>query len=221
MDIDWKTYEKASTKELLEVISLNDDPELDGDCTGAFHIIIERFRKDLLKKCEIICFKREFEKGFAVELANDTFKRYWKYPKFDFEKYSEDELDKKFLHYLYQIANNLIIDIYKKNNGIGISIYTGEEEIIREFPEIEEGKVETRKVLKEKIALIDKALMRLGPKHKIIYLTYQQYEEKEHKLPRKLLKELREELKLSQDTIRYYKREANQLVQTILEVYGK
>jgi hypothetical protein len=82
---------------------------------------------------------------------------------------------------------------------------------------------ERKAILKERFELIQKALNRFTPKHKMIYLTYKQYETEVkdgHKLPRKLLKKLREELDLTQNTIRVYKKEAFDEIETHLKIYG-
>jgi len=66
-------------------------------------------------------------------------------------------------------------------------------------------------------------LDRLSPKHRIIYLTYKHYEHitnDGYKLPRKLLKELRTELDLTQNSVRVYKNEAFNDVETYLKTYG-
>ena len=103
--------------------------------------------------------------------------------------------------------------------------FTGDEEIIREFPDIDNmgmGK-ERKAILKERFEHIQKALNRLTPKHKIIFLTYKQYESEikdGYKLPRKLLKELRTELDLTQNSIRVYKKEVFDIVEKYLKTYG-
>src|SRR6185312_2790926 len=89
------------------------------------------------------------------------------------------------------------------------SPYSGEEGIIYELIPLEDlqVKAEQRKEVTARYELIKKALDRLGPKHKIIYLTYQRYQEKGFKLPRHLTEKLRTELELTQATIQFYKKE--------------
>lgn len=82
---------------------------------------------------------------------------------------------------------------------------------------------EKKAFLKARYDLLDAALSRLSPKHKIIYLTYKQYEamtEEGYKLPRQLLKALRDELELTQSTIRVYKNEVFEEVEAYLRIYG-
>lgn len=61
---------------------------------------------------------------------------------------------------------------------------------------------------------------RLSPKHKIVYLTYKTHEKDGYKLPRELLKSLRDDLDLTQNSIRIYKNEAFNTVKTYLDIYG-
>lgn len=79
---------------------------------------------------------------------------------------------------------------------------------------------EKLKVIQEKAELIKKALERLGPKHKIIYLTYQQHAQNGFNLPSHLLEKLRTSLGLTQVTIRTYKKEAFDKIKEYLEIYG-
>jgi hypothetical protein len=117
---------------------------------------------------------------------------------------------------LYRIASRLLVD-YKKSQNEEANPFSGDEEIIRDFPNVENMKMEKNRkaVLKGRFENIQKALDRLTPKHKTIYLTYKQYESQTKdtfKLPRKLLNDLRTELDLTQSTIRVYKKEAIDIV---------
>ena len=82
---------------------------------------------------------------------------------------------------------------------------------------------EKKAVVLDRFEHIKKLLDRLSPKHRIIYLTYKQYEQESKegfKLPRKLLKNLRTELDLTQTTVRIYKNEGFNEVETYLKIYG-
>ncbi|MEQ1798320.1 MAG: hypothetical protein ABL872_10220, partial [Lacibacter sp.] len=72
----------------------------------------------------------------------------------------------------------------------------------------------------ERHDVIEKALARLTPKHKIVYLTYKQYEQDGFKLPRKLLQSLREELGITQSSVQVYKKEAFDKIDEYLNIYG-
>lgn len=69
--------------------------------------------------------------------------------------------------------------------------------------------------------IIQLALERHSWKHQVIYLTYKFHQIKEHKLPRKLLEELRDMLGLGQNTINAYKKEINDTINDYLKIYGK
>jgi hypothetical protein len=126
--------------------------------------------------------------------------------------------------YLYGIAKRQLANYNKIVNG-EVNPFNGDEEIIREFPDVEKmgGDVERKAILKARFEHIEKVLNRLSPKHKIIYLTYKQYEritKEGHKLPRHLLQNLRTELDLTQTSVRIYKNEAFNAVDTYLNTYG-
>lgn len=212
-----------TTENLLEYIQWKDEPDYAEIAKEAFRVFAFRFQLDLQKKLIPICINWGYDKQVASELAYHTFERVWKYPKFDISKAKQKDFDKAVSFYLYGIASRLLAD-YKKNQEIE-NPFTGDEEIIREFPDIDNmgmGK-ERKAILKERFEHIQKALNRLTPKHKIIYLTYKQYESEikdGYKLPRKLLKELRTELDLTQNSIRVYKKEAFDVVEKYLKTYG-
>ena len=212
-----------TTENLLEYIQWKDEPDYAEIAKEAFRIFTFRFQLDLQKKLIPICTNWGYDEQVASELAYHTFERVWKYPKFDISKAKQKDFDKAVSFYLYGIAGRLLAD-YKKNQEIE-NPFKGDEEIIREFPDIDNmgmGK-ERKAILKERFEHIQKALNRLTPKHKIIYLTYKQYESEikdGYKLPRKLLKELRTELDLTQNSIRVYKKEAFDVVEKYLKTYG-
>jgi DNA-directed RNA polymerase specialized sigma24 family protein len=212
-----------TTENLLEYIQWKDEPDYAEIAKDAFRVFTFRFQLDLQKKLIPICTNWGYDEQVASELAYHTFERVWKYPKFDISKAKQKDFDKAVSFYLYGIAGRLLAD-YKKNQEIE-NPFKGDEEIIREFPDIDNmgmGK-ERKAILKERFEHIQKALNRLTPKHKIIYLTYKQYESEikdGYKLPRKLLKELRTELDLTQNSIRVYKKEAFDVVEKYLKTYG-
>jgi DNA-directed RNA polymerase specialized sigma24 family protein len=212
-----------ATENLLEYIQWKDEPDYTEIAEEAFRVFTFRFQLDLQKKLIPICTNWGYDEQVASELAYHTFERVWKYPKFDISKAKQKDFDKAVSFYLYGIAGRLLAD-YKKNQEIE-NPFKGDEEIIREFPDIDNmgmGK-ERKAILKERFEHIQKALNRLTPKHKIIYLTYKHYESEikdGYKLPRKLLKELRTELDLTQNSIRVYKKEAFDVVEKYLKTYG-
>lgn len=216
---------KETTKSLLDYIQWRDDPDYSEIAKEAIRVLTFRFQMDLLKKLIPICKNWGYDKQVATEIAYATFDRIWKYPKFDISKAKEKDYDKAFIFYLFRIAGRLLAD-YKKSQKEDHNPFSGDEEIVRDYPDIDnvEMGIERKAILKERFEHIQKALSRLSPKHKIIYLTYKQYEQDtkdgEYKLPRKLLKNLREELDLTQNSIRVYKKEAFDEVDNFLKIYG-
>jgi DNA-directed RNA polymerase specialized sigma24 family protein len=213
-----------TTENLMEYIRCRDDPDYGEMAREAFRVFTFRFQLDLQKKLIPICKGWGYDKQVASEIAYSTFERVWKYPTFDKRKAKQKDYDKAISFYLYGIAGNLLADYKRNQRGEG-SPFTGDEEIIREFPDIENMEIgkERKAILVERQEYIKKLLDRLSPKHRIIYLTYKHYEhvtKEGFKLPRKLLKNLRTELDLTQTTVRIYKNEAFNEVDTYLKIYG-
>ena len=212
------------TDNLLEFIQCKDDPDYAETAKEAFRVFTFRYQLDLHTKLIPICTNWGYDKQVAKEIAYETFARIWKYPNFEFSKAKQKDYQTAIIFYLYGIAKRLLAD-FKKNQDEEPNPFKGDEEIIRDFPNIEKmnGSLERKAILKERLEHIQKALNRLTPKHKIIYLTYKQYESETKdgfKLPRKLLKEMRTELNLTQNSIRVYKDEANKEVENYLKTYG-
>ena len=221
----WKEYEHESTQDLIEYIKWGHDPqhtELAGD---AFRTFCFRFSEDVQKKCRIICRKRRYDNTVADEIAQKTFERFYKYPRYDSQKCKSGDVDTCVKLYLYRFAANALSD-YETMLKDGPNPFSGEEEIVEEFPDIENMDLppETKAKLEIQQGIIEKALERLGPKHKIIYLTYKQYESDTkdgYYLPRNLLKRLREKLNISQASIQVYKKEAFDKIAEYMNLYGK
>lgn len=213
-----------STENLLEYIQWKDDPEYTEIAKEAFRVFTFRYQLELLKKLTPICKNWGYDEQVATELAYETFARIWKYPKFDLSKSKQKDYDKAITFYLFGIAKRLLAD-YKKNETEEPNPFTGDEEIIREMPDIEmfETGKERKAELKKMYELLNEALARLTPKHKIIYLTYKHYESltnEGYNLPRHLTKKLQEELDLTQNSIRVYKKQAIEAVNTHIKIYG-
>jgi hypothetical protein len=175
-----------------------------------------------LKKMIPICRQWNLDKDSAIELGYRVFERFRKYAcSFDKAK-CKKEIDTCVLFFLFRISQNLLSSFKKEITGEGLNPYTGEEEIIRNFPNLDEMNIQTEKLkeLKRRQEIVEKALARLSPKHKIVYLTYKTHEKDNYKLPRKLLLSLREKLDLTQTTIRAYKNEAFEKIDTYLKIYG-
>jgi DNA-directed RNA polymerase specialized sigma24 family protein len=214
-----------SSEDLLEYIKWQKEPEFEVIAKEAFKTFTFRFQMELLKKLIPVCKNWGYDKQMATEIAYQTFDRVWKYPTFNILKENQKTPDRAILLYLLTIAKHLLADYYRMQNKAPYP-FDGSEEIVRDFPHLSSLPiaVEKKAELEHIAELIQQALNRLTPKHRIIYLTYKQYEEQVidgYKLPRNLLKKLREELNLTQSSIRVYKKEAFDMVEEYLKIYGQ
>jgi DNA-directed RNA polymerase specialized sigma24 family protein len=216
---------EKSSEELLEFIKMKDDTSLNKQAEDAFRVFTYRHQLELMKKLIPICKGWGYDEQVASELAYQTFERVWKYPKYDSSKASQISVETKVLFYLFGIAKRLLVE-YKRRNEGEMSPFTGEEQIIYNYPNIDKLDVPIKKKdeLERYYSIIKEALDNLSLKHRIIYLTYKQYEsdtKNGFKLPRNLLTNLRKELNLTQNTIRSYKNEAFKEIKRKLESYEK
>lgn len=199
--VNWRIFEHTPTIELIKLIQMKVNPEHLDAAEAAFDAFCFRFQQQLLKKAEYISKNNGFEKEFAIEIVDRTFRKFWKYPKFNLERMKASTPEKGVELYLSRIAQNCFYDLFKERKGINTSPYDGHEEIIYEIPIPEDN----FPICNEQFMLIKNVLETFSWKHKAIYLTYLQYGIEGNKLPRKLLSELREKLGLSQVTIRFYR----------------
>jgi DNA-directed RNA polymerase specialized sigma24 family protein len=216
---DWKQFENHTTEDLIKFIKRKDQPEYTEASKDAFAAFCFRFRADLIRKCEVICSKWNYDIDAAIELAHRTFRKFWLKPFYDHSmRKSAKTWDEGVKFYLYRIANNELINIYREHNDP--NPYNGEETIIRDFPaDLENFETERKKELEERKEIFEMAFGSLSPKHKIIYLTYLIHAKDGKNLPRHLLKSLRDELGLAQETIRYYNFEAKRTVNNYLKIW--
>jgi len=215
----WQDLQDESPENLIEFIQLKDDPDFADSAEDAFKALMFGYQKELLKKLIPICRGWGYDDQVALEIGHKTFEKIWKYPAFDNSK-----TKLAMLFYLFGISSRLLAD-YKKNEEGEVSPFKGDEEIITSLEAVfsSDEPVERKAVLVERQTLIGKALERLGPKHRVIYLTYKYYEhllEPGQTLSRSLLKKLRDELDLSQSSVRVYKNEAVKIVDDYLKIYG-
>ena len=218
--VKWQYYEESSTIELIELIKMKSNKMQIEVSKAAFNTFVFRFTEELTKKTEIICSHWGYNSEIALEVSKKTFQRFWKYPNFCKEKCKTNDIDKGVLLYLFQIARNVLADLVNELNGI-VSPYDGNEEIIWDFPNRTDVIFTDYQDAQSHFAIVKEALSTLSIKHKIIYLTYSANEYSGYKLPRKLLQELREKLKISQQTVRSYKNEAYNKVKEYLSIYEK
>lgn len=167
----------------------------------AFYRLVDLCKPDLLKFCEIRCKKFGHGPNVAEIIVERTFVSYARSASFKFENSKGKTEYDSFLIYLCKIAKNNLTDYYyeekKKADG---THYDGSECIVKDFPDLPNSASLEAKAK-------HKVLASLSHAHRVIYMTYKSYEHQGVNLPRKLLKELREYLDISQSTIRAYKKE--------------
>lgn len=192
----WQKFESKDTIELINIYQ-NTDHE---DRNNAFYVLVLRFRKDLLKFCEIRCQKFNQKHEVAEDIVDDVFKSYAKKPGFKESEAKGKNIYDSFLLYLCGFAKNALTNYYRlqkrKQDG---KWSDGSEKIITDLPEPVDSSPEEK--------VIYDFLNNLPYKHRVIYLTYSAYEKDGCYLPKKLLKELRDHVQLDQKSIRVYKKE--------------
>ncbi|HYC84904.1 MAG TPA: hypothetical protein VEB86_06765 [Chryseosolibacter sp.] len=219
----WEAYQNDTTNDLIEYMRWQDDADLEvkNSANDAFRAFCFRFQKDVVSKCRVLARSYKYLPDVGDMIAEEVFARFWKYGCKKFEVKEGKDIDKAVKYYLYRIADRKMIDYDAQQNGMG-SPYTGDEEVVYEFPEFDTAAmtVAGRTELQKRQESIEKALARLTPKHKIIYLTYLTYQKEGHNLPRPLLEKLRDALDLTQNSVGVYKKEAFDAVNQFLELYG-
>lgn len=215
--INWNVYEHTPVIELIELIKMRSNTAHLDKAHAAFHVFCFRYQKDIIKQAEYICRNNGCDKEFAIEIVEKTFQKFWKYPSFKLDKMKASTPDKGVIIYLSRIAQHSFYDLINEKNGINVSPYNGEEEIIYEIP----LPVNIVNVNNENYLILKKVLDTLSWKHKVVYLTYLKYEVNNHKLPRKLLLELREKLNITQDTMRSYRHEVINKIKEYKELWNQ
>jgi len=221
----WQDFAGDTTEDLIEYIRWREKPEDKTTSDDAFIAFCFRFRDDVQTKCRIICRNRGYDNTIGDEIADATFDRFLKYPQYKTAKCKSGDTDKCVRLYLYGFAARILSD-YVKAEKRGPNPFMGDEEIVTEYLDVEalEIDAERKAVIEKRYSIIKGALDRLTPKHKIIYLTYKQYEQQLKEgfnFPRSFLKKLQDELELTQSSIRVYKKEAFDKVEEYLNIYGK
>ena len=221
--MNWEELKNETTNDLIDFIKYKEQADYRELAEAAFVAFTFRYNKEIVDKCRKIGKKWDYDNTTADVIAQRSFEKFWKYPfGFDTNKCGEVGIDNCVIIYFLRIIRRCFFDYYKELSGEGTSPYDGTEEVIVEFPTLDHLEIPAEKAndLQKIHDLIENALTRLSPKHKIIYLTYKAYEKEGYKLPRELLKKLREELELTQNSIRVYKNEAFQTVDQYIKLYG-
>ena len=141
--MSWQDFEHETTDDLVEYIRWRKNPG-DVEVAGnAFKAFCFRFQKDITHKCRVIATNWGYDNHVGDIIAERTFSRYWKYGKFDKTKSNVADTDTAVKLYLYKIANESCR--ITKELTADLSPYTGDEEIVTEFPNIDMSKVSVEK----------------------------------------------------------------------------
>lgn len=216
--MNWQEFEPYSLEELIEILQLQEDEEGKAWADAAFVNIVLRFRKDVLEKCTVMCLKNHLSETDAEVITTRVFKKIYRHPTFTRSKCRQKKIEDCFRFYLYKIARNEFADYVLPDE----QPYDGSERVRTSVvDETVDHTPEKLNHLQEAERKLDELFSVLTPSHKIIYLTYMYYEKEGKYLPARLRKELREHLHLSQSTIRVYKMQAIELVNSNRKNNGK
>jgi|GEM_PF-2932760 len=206
---------ESDTGQLIQTVqkkSLDDNTRY-----SALSILILRFRGSILKTCEFICKNHGHGHVTAEWLANEVFERFYeKGSKFNINRKSKVPIDDLFELYLNKIARNALVDLHRNKERKENNPYDGTEIIQRELPKMSEEQFVNSKI---EVRLLYKVVNSFSQSHRTIYLTYKTYKKEGFTLPRKLLKNLREELNLTQNTVNRYLKEVTDAVDAAIENY--
>lgn len=181
----------------------------------AFEIICNRFRNDLLKKCEIRCFHFGQGPTVATIVVEAAFVSYARKGNFSFDPHKKSSPDNQFKQYMYAIMKNELTNYHRqeKKKALGKE-YTGEETLMTDLPKWSKGKFTPKEILHFE------AIESLSPRHRTVYLTHKAHEDKTKKLPEQLRIKLREYLGgVEQTTVRGIKLEAIREIETYMKAY--
>jgi len=212
-------FENMNGVDLLGYISFKN--EFPDEAKMAFIIFCYRYQQDLLKKSEIFCSKFGHNEVKALLAVECTFEKVWKNAgTFDMKKAKTKNVDNAILLWMYPILYTQII-LFRNRDTCAQPSEEEDLSIIYDIDGMIQYRIgedlENKKELRAALEKINSAFLGLSEKHKIIYLTYKTYEEKGKNLPRSVSKKLKEQLDLTQNSIRVYKMEAYQHVFNYLE----
>lgn len=222
MDSEKIALADETTEDLISYIQWREQPEYAGMAKEAFIAFCHRFRDRVQHTCRVIAENQGYDHNTADKIAETVFERFYKYPHYNHQKCRSGDIDKCVELYLYKFAARALSDHIHSLH----SPFSGEEIIVTDYPDIEnmDAPPERRAQIQKEFEIIKKALDRLSEKHKIIYLTYKQYEFElkggKHYLPHAFLERLRRFLGISQASVRKYKQEANDKIEEYLNIYG-
>lgn len=213
-------FENMVGSELLEYISFKD--EFPNEAELAFYVFCDRYQRDILQKSEIQCSHFRYNEAIAFLAAKCTFDKVWnKAHTFNMEKANTKDIDKAILFWMYKILYTQIL-LFKNRDTCAqpteeedLSLIDNLDALVNVYaPE----NLEKQKELKENLSFLERVLQGLSQKHSIIYFTYLAYKpEKDKNIPRSVSNKLKEQLDLTQASIRVYRKEAVDLVNNYID----
>ncbi len=211
------SQEKLSTEELIETVL---DKQLDDErrYVALSHLILE-YREELLKICEFICKSHGHDFTTAEDLTNEVFEKFFeKAEKFDVKRDSKLTVEELFMLYLNKMARNALVDRHRAWKRKEASPYDGTETIQRHLPKMSAEQIEDAPY---QVRILYDVVQSFSKSHQAIFLTYRLYKKEGFTLPRKLLKSLREECCLKQNTVNRYLKEVNDAIDIAEKSYEK
>ena len=208
-------FENMVGSELLEYISFKD--EFPNEAELAFCVFCDRYQRDILQKSEIQCSKFEYNEAIAFLAAKCTFDKVWnKAHTFSMEKANTKNIDKAILLWMYKILYTQIL-LFKDRDTCAqpteeedLSLIENLDTLVNVYAP---DNIEKQKELKENLSFLERVLLGLSQKHRIIYFTYLAYkQDKDKNIPRSISNKLKEQLDLTQASIRVYRKDATDLV---------
>ena len=216
---NWEDYKDTPTIDLIEYMKRKDSQEDKDIADAASTALFFRFRSQFIKGCEFVCSRHkhyDLNLDTAIKIAYISFSRFKKNPSFSKEKSNSQDIDTGLILYLNGIARKALSDFFNKRKEFKISPYTGEEEVIRLYPEINEDNIKVEDLRNYRLTQL--VLDMFSRSHQIAFLTYHAYEVKGHNMPKPLLKKLRKELGLKQVSVRAYKHKVNSTINQVKKI---
>lgn len=218
LKVDEINFEVLSSDELIEYISFKE--EFPDEAEKAFTMFCYRFQVDTIKTAEIYSNKYGYSEVAALDVANCAFARVWKYPTFDKNKSKAKNIDKGVKIWLHKIVFNELMKFGVKETCAEVD--ENDLDIIENIEELVTftvgNDVEKKRDLKSALEILERAMLGLSEKQKIIYLTYKAYENNGKNIPRIVSQKLKERLNIVQSSIRVYKKEATEHITNYLNI---
>lgn len=217
-------FDDIDGAELLEYISFKE--EFPKEAELAFHTFCDRYQRDILQKSEIQCSKFGYNEAIAFLAAKCTFDKVWRGSHtFSQKKANTKNVDKAVLLWMYKILYTQIL-LFKDSDTCAQPTKEEDLSLIENIDSLVNycipENIEKQKELRKRLTSIEQVLQKLSQKHRIIYLTYLAYRPEENKnIPRSVSTKLKEQLNLTQNTIRVYNKEAKDYIKIYLSEHNE